>query len=217
MLASRNPAPKIIGDVSREEIKGKARGEMAIAVFDKPYDRSLQVPVYLAMQQLLAEEEAALDLLLDHLDDNRYSLSVHSIEDDKNKTVGDICRRIFWDKIRPFACELHFLTKGGSGEYPPRGEKSHKEWWEGKKKQGLARVQIEAIDAELDFMQKVDARKAVAWHPEAEKVPRVEFEKLRKANIRILKAMRETIQSTGKPYRPRTCLIWFEDVIGLPW
>src|SRR5262249_47013011 len=216
MLASRNLAPKIVGDVSKREIRGKPMGEIAQAVFDKSYNCNLQVPVYLAMQQLLAEGEPALDLLLKHKDDKRYCLSVHSIEDDENVTVGFICSRIFWANIFPLTDELHFMTKDQYGVYPAR---SHpvEEWWKVKKKSGLAKVQIEAIDAMLDFMQKADAKKASPWHPEAEKVPRAEFEKRRKKNIRILKAVRETILSTGKPYRPRTCLAWYEHVIGLPW
>jgi hypothetical protein len=217
MLASRNPAPKIIGDDGRE-IRGKPTGLIVRAVFDKSYDRDVQVSVYLAMQQLLAEGEVALDLLCKHEDDKRYCLTIRSMEDPENETVGTICRRIFWANILPFKDELHFITKAQYGFYPARHEsESVKEWWKGKKKTGLARVQIEAIDAMLDFMQKADAKKATAWHPEAKKVPPAEFEKRRKKNIRILRAIRETILSTGKPYRPRSCLAWYQRVIGLQW
>jgi hypothetical protein len=216
MLASRNRAPKIVGDISKREIRGKPMGEIAQADFDKSYNSNLQVPVYLALQQLLAEGEPALDLLLRHQDDKRYCLSVHSIEDDENVTVGFICSRIFWAHIFPLNSELHFMTKDQYGVYPA-GNDSVEAWWKNKKKIGLAKVQIEAIDAMLDFMQKADAKKASPWHPLAEKVRPAEFEKRRKKNIRILKAVRETILSTGKPYRPRTCLAWYEDVIGLPW
>jgi hypothetical protein len=216
MLASRNPAPKIIGSESRREIRGKPRGEIALAVFDKSYDSGLQVSVYLAMQQLLTEGEAALDLLLKHQDDKRYCLTVESVEDAENKTVGTICSRIFWADILPFEDELLFMTKSQYGVYPA-GYPSAKKWWKDKKKMGLAKVQVEAIDAMLDFMKKADAKKAVAWHPEAKKVAPAEFEKRRKKNIRILKAIRETILSTGKPYRPRTCLAWYERVLRLRW
>jgi hypothetical protein len=216
MLASRNPAPKLIGEESKREIRGKPMGETVQAVFHKSYDSNLQVPVYLAMQQLLTEGEPALDLLLKHQDDRRYCLSIHSIEDDKNETVASICSRIFWAIVLPLEDELHFMTKDQWRVYPA-GYDSAVAWWKDKKKLGLAKVQIEAIDAMLDFMQKADARKAVPWHPEAEKIPPAEFEKRRKENIRILKAVRETILSTGKPYRPRTCLPWFEYLIGLPW
>jgi hypothetical protein len=216
MLASRNPAPRIIGDESGREIRDKPRGEMALAVFAKSYDKDVQVSVYLAMQQLLAEGEAALDLLSKHEDDKRYCLTILSMEDAKNKTVGTICTRIFWANIVPFKDELHFMTKDQYRVYPG-GFNTPKEWWKEKSKTGLAKVQIEAIDAMLHFMQKADAKKAKPWHPMAKKVRPAEFEKRRKKNIRILKAIRETIRSTGKPYRPRTCLAWFERVIGLPW
>jgi hypothetical protein len=55
------------------------------------------------------------------------------------------------------------------------------------------------------------------WHPDAEPVSPRKFERRRKANIRLLKAMRETIVVTGKPVHPRTCLWSHETIIGLPW
>ena len=139
MLASRNPAPKIIGDVSRREIRGNPMGEIALAVFDKSYDSDLQVSVYLAMQQLLAEGEVALDLLLKHEDDKRYCLTIESMGDAENETVGTICMRIFWANIFPFEDELHFMTKDQYGVYPA-GYPSAKKWWKDKKKIGLAKV-----------------------------------------------------------------------------
>jgi hypothetical protein len=215
-LAAKTAAPKIIGDESKRDIRGKPMGEIARAVFDKSYDRTLQVSVYLAVQQLLAEDESALDLLFKHFDDKRYCVTINSLENDENQTVGNICWRIFDAKIRPFGDELRFMTRDQWGVYPPR-DKPYEEWWPAKKKLGLVKIQIEAIDAMLDFMQKADANKAVAWHPAAEKVPPRTFERRRKENIRILKAMRETIVCTGKPIRPRTCFWRDEHIIGLPW
>lgn len=215
MLASRNPAPKLIGDDGRE-IRGKPMGDMVRAVFHKSYDRDLQVSVYLAMQQLLAEGEVALDPLLKHADDKRYCLTISSMGDAENQTVGTICTGIFWAHILPFKEEMHFMTKAQYGVYSA-GYTSAKKWWIDKKKIGLATIQVEAIDAMLDFMHKADATKATPWHPEAKKVAPAEFEKRRKKNIRVLNAIRETILSTGKPYRPRTCMRWYERIIGLQW
>lgn len=218
MLASKNKAPKIVGDDSGKEIEGKPMGEIAKAKFDKSYNSDLQAPVYLAMQQLLAEGDiATLDLLRKHKDDNRYSLTIISIENAKNKTVGDISTRVFHAHIFPCKDEMWFMTKDQYGRYPVLGKKSFEEWWEEKKKLGLAKVQLEAIDEMLDFMKKVDVSKAGSWHPEAPRVTATEFEKNRKKNIQILTAVRDTILSTGKPYRPRTCFSWAEDMIALPW
>ena len=58
--------------------------------------------------------------------------------------------------------------------------RSVEEWWKNKRRIGLARVQIEAIDAMLDFMQNADVRKAKPWHPEAQNVSPAEFEKRQK-------------------------------------
>src|SRR5262249_52772897 len=49
MLASKNPAPKITGEMDLRD---------AIIEYSKEYNDSLQVPVYLALHQLLAEGEA---------------------------------------------------------------------------------------------------------------------------------------------------------------
>jgi hypothetical protein len=208
MLASRNAPPKIVGD--------PCKGEEAEIHFDKTYDKNLQVPVYLAMQQLLAEGEDAFDQLLKHGDDKRYCLSVNSLND-KNITVGEVCQRIFGANIRPWSGEIRFLTKGGGGRTPGAEGKSFKEWWKEKKRIGLAKVQIEVIDADLDFMRKADAKKAVAWHPYAKPVPPAEFESRREANIRVLTAIRESIVRTGKPYRARTIEGSHEYIFGLPW
>jgi hypothetical protein len=161
MLASRNTAPRIIGTESKREVGNHPMGEIAQAKFDKAYESNHQVSVYLAMQQLLVEEETALDLLLKYTDDKRYCLSLYSMENDNNETVGDVCQRLFRAKILPFESELLFMTKDQRGVYP-WSEKSKKEWWAGKKKRGLAKVQIEAIDAMLAFMRKADAKKALA-------------------------------------------------------
>lgn len=207
LLKSRNAPPKIVN-----------MKDHAVATFDKAYDTKLQVPVYLAMQQLLAEGDAAFELLLKHEEDNGYCLTVVDNDYDENRTVGDICMRIFWANIRPFENDLRFLTRRGREKYPVLKETSEKEWWASKKKIGLARVQIEAIDDELDFVQKADVKKAAGPIPDAPPLSAAEFEKARKQNIRILKAMRETILSTGKPYRPRTCInTFYESLIGVPW
>lgn len=207
MLASRNAPPRIVD-----------MGRSAEARFGKAYNKNRQVPVYLAMQQLLAEGEPALELLLKHEDDESYCLTVAECDFDYNRTVGDICTRIFLDNIRPFQDDLHFMGARAGGEgYPNLRRQSLKDWWEGKKKVGLANIQIEAIDHQLDFVQKADAKKAVGPIPDAPPLSPAEFEEARKQNTRILKAMREMILSTGKPYRPKTCISMLEYIIGLPW
>src|SRR5262249_15271954 len=86
MLASKNPPPAI---------EGKEKWEDKTITFSKQYDKSLQVPVYLAVQQLLAEDEVAIDLLLSHTDDKRYSYSVNCLND-YNVSVSDACEAIAW-------------------------------------------------------------------------------------------------------------------------
>jgi hypothetical protein len=206
MLASRNAPPRIVGD-------GKMKADIT---FEKTYDRNLQGPVFLAMQQLLAEDEAALDQLWKPDEGNkRYCLSVTIFDLDYNETVGGICGRIIRAKLYPFEAELHFMTRGQGVDLI--GEKPARKWWESRKKLGLAKVQIEAIDRMIKFVEKLDYKDASPEHPAAEKMSRKKFERRRKANTRILKAMRETIIRTGQPYRPKTCFDTHEHILGLPW
>jgi hypothetical protein len=213
MLGSRNAAPRIVGQDTGGPPK---KWESAEIKFDNSYDKNLQVPVYLAMRQLLLEGESALELLDKHTNDERYCLSIDNGDNHENWTVGHICTRIYWAKILPFKYDLHFMTKDQYWVYPDKRGKLYKEWQEGKKA-GLASIQIEAIDATINFLKNANAKNARPWVPYAPKVPPDEFETNRKKNIRMLHAIRETIVSTGKPYHPRTCLWWDERIIGLPW
>jgi hypothetical protein len=210
VLASKNTAPAI---------KGNPRmGEDAVIRFSKKYDKSLQVPVYLALQQLLAEGEGAFDLLLAHTGDNRYSFSVNSISD-YNVTVSEACRSIVWRNILCFEPELHILTRSQFGLYPKPGEaRSLANWWRKNRHRGLANLQIEAIVASIAFFRKVDGKTAPPWHPEAERLPIKMFNRLREDNLRILKAIRQYIVDKGEPYRPKTLLRgWPNYLFGLPW
>src|SRR5688572_24647111 len=90
LLASTNRAPDVRGDASR--------GQDHTITFPKDYDRSLQVPVYLAMKELLAEDEASMDLLLAYQGDERYSFSVNSTED-YNVSVSRACQWIAEQKL----------------------------------------------------------------------------------------------------------------------
>ncbi len=74
LLASKNAAPRMGSDG-----------------FPPSYDRNAQVVVYLASQQLLNEGSAAFDILIEHLNDKRYSYTQAEPDSDYNRTVGDVC------------------------------------------------------------------------------------------------------------------------------
>ncbi|MBI1914496.1 MAG: hypothetical protein HYS12_07130 [Planctomycetes bacterium] len=210
MLVSKNPAPKITGELDERD---------AIIEYSKEYNDSLQVPVYLALQQLLAEGEGAFDQLLAHTDDNRYSFTVKWTEQFYNRSVSDVCKSIVERNLRCCNPELHLITRGGPDPYPnlePFGGSLAK-WWQKNKKRGLAALQIESIDDTIAFMRHLDGRTAVPWHPEAERRPINEFNRLRDENVRILKAIRQYIVQTGKPYRPKILDGWPSEIIALPW
>ena len=109
-LASQNTAPPVVGSFDD--------GEEQLVKFPEKYDRSLQVPVYCAYQALLAEEDTAIDLLLDHAEDTRYSYSVNSFRD-YNVSVGNACQRIASAMLIGFEEELHVISRDQKHVFPP--------------------------------------------------------------------------------------------------
>lgn len=211
LLASKNPAPRIEGDASG--------GDDPEIRFDSQYDKTAQVPVYLALNQLLSEGEGAFELLLQHSDDKRYAFSVNSYHD-YNVTVGGACEKIVYRNIVCFEPEMHVITRSQFGLYPPREQmqgQSLREWWEKNKRRGLNTIQVEAMDTMIAFMQEVDGRTAPPWHPAAEPLPLEEFNRFRDKNLQTLKSMRHTILSTGKPLTAKTIEGHVTYFFGLPW
>jgi hypothetical protein len=210
MLASKNAAPPILGDASE--------GDDQVVGFPENYDKSLQVPVYLATQQLLAEGEVAFDQLLAHLEDKRYSFSVNSLND-YNNDVSDACEEILWRIVLGYESELHVITRLQFGLYPSRDDRAKMADFFKKqvKQKGLVAIQLGAIDATIAFMENVDGKTAPPWHPEAEQLPIKKFDRLRDENLKKLKGIRQAIVQTGRPYIPRTLFDSPRQFFGLPW
>jgi hypothetical protein len=212
---SGSPSLPFNGKGTPPDIQGEKKWDPKTIEFPKPYDKSLQVPVYLAIQQLLAEDEPAIDHLLAHTDDNRYSYSVNA-DEDRNVSVSEACEAIVRRKLLSFEDELHFLTRGGVCPYPFEG--SLTQWWQKNKHRGLATLQIEAIDASIAFMGDLDSKTASPEHPEANRLPSDEFNRRREENLTILKAIRQSILLTGEPYRAKSIdYHGWAYLFGLPW
>ena len=214
-LASRNNTPPILGNARR--------GEDQTIRFPESYDKSRQVLVYNAIQTLLAEDDAAIDLLLEHEEDPRYSYSVNSYVD-YNVTVGEACRTIAEAMLIGFENELHVVSRSQFGLFPPRetspADKSAMDlatYWRMNKSRGAAKVQIEAIDAMLEYFKNADAQREPPWHPDARPLPAAEFNRRRDLNIKTLIAMRQLISETGKRYRTNTIEGAHYCIFGLPW
>jgi len=219
MLASKNPAPVI----KRKPIEPFDVWAQDTIEFSLKHDTALQVTVYLALQQLLAEGDAAFDQLLAHTNDKRYSFTVERYAPGPfhtryNYSVSDACELIVECNVRPFEPELHFLTKGQNRLYPTRDwDPPWAEWWKKNKHRGLASVQIEAIDATMAFMRDTDAASQIPWHENASGYSTDEFNRLRDENLRILKAIRQSIVLTGQPYRPKALHYYRTHILGLSW
>jgi hypothetical protein len=215
-LASRNKAPTIRGNADR--------GEDQTIRFPDDYDELLQVPVYSAIQALLAEDDAAMDLLLEHSKDARYSFSVNSYKDD-NVTVGEACMTIATAMLTGFEDELHVLSRSQFGVFPPMDapfdDSIHLppllEYWRQHKDVGIAKIQIEAIDAALEYFRNADAETAIPWHPDAQRLEVTEFNRLRDENIKTLTAIRRYVNETGKRYRTNRIDGAHHCLFGLPW
>lgn len=131
MLASKNTAPVVHGNA-------RQGGDETIR-FTNGYDKALQVPVYLAAQQLLTEGEAALDALLAHVGDARYSFSLNFSNTDFNVSVSEACERIAERIVLAFKPRLHVLTRSQFGIYPKLEGVNQPlaKWWEKNKHRGL--------------------------------------------------------------------------------
>lgn len=208
LLASKNHPPKIRGNARR--------GEDQTIQFSSDYDMSLQVPVYLAIKELLAEEEAAVDLLVAHQGDERYSFSLNS-DADYNITVSQACERIARKKLLAYEPELKLITGLQYGTYPADQQVPFKTWWSKNKERGLAKLQIEAIDEQIKLMATVDGATALPPHPQARRLPLDEFNRHRDANLQTLKAIRQCVEATGAPYRAKTLDEAYSCFFGLPW
>ncbi|WP_254513263.1 hypothetical protein [Anatilimnocola floriformis] len=205
-LASPNPAP-VMDDPEFE----------SVAKFPANYDRNRQVDVYLATQQLLAEGELALDLLLANPQDNRYSYTMHGVSD-HNYSVSVACDLIAYRIILCFEGEMNVISRSQYIDYlPVTRDKTLAEWWQANKKRGLVTIQLEALDQQIKVMEKLDAATASAWHPEAEQYPRDIFNRLRDENVRTLKSIRAFVAANGKPYRPKSLDSEYAKFSGLPW
>jgi hypothetical protein len=109
-LASKNERP-----LEYPEVK-TARHE---PVYPKNYDNAAQQKVWVAYHQLKAIGPRSYPLLMEHFDDQRYSLTGDLGSHDGNRNVGYLCRWIFQNQVSPFNSKV---TGEGynTGEGPPR-------------------------------------------------------------------------------------------------
>jgi hypothetical protein len=214
MLASKNAPPPIRGDASKGD-------DQTIKMPDE-YDKSLQVPVFLATEQLLTENEAAFDQLLAHTNDDRYSYSVNGMAD-FNVNVSQACVKIVTRCLLSYEPELHVITSSQGMRYLEKqrlathDSKSLVEWWEKNKTRGLAAIQVEAIDDEIEFMRDVDGTKALGPYLDGPQLPIDKFNSLRDENLQILGGIRHAIIETGEPHRAKSMDDYYGCMIGMPW
>lgn len=214
-LASRNAAPPVRGDASV--------GDDETIDFPATYDKTLQTPVFCAYKALLAEDDAAIDILIEHTGDKRYSYSVNSISD-RNVTVGAACEEIASAMFIGFESELEVISRGQFGLFPTADpfDKSNQlpsvvEYWKKNKELGLAKIQLLAIDEMLEYFRNANGETEPPWHPEAARLELSEFNRRRDANIRTLLAIRRYVSETGKRYKTTQIDGAHNCMFGLPW
>jgi hypothetical protein len=211
MLASKNPKPSTKNDSPFHEPE--------ISFSKDKYNPDLQIPVYLAIQQLLSEGEVAIELLLRHPQDDRYSISAYAAGS-FNMHVSRVCESLVEISISCFKPEINYITYDQEHVYPKLavGE-SLGEWWAKNKHRGLMALQLEAIDANLDFFKTVDGKKARPIYLSENRYEIDDFNKMRDENIVTLKTIRASIVARGESYRPKaiTRLQRGIQFVGLPW
>jgi hypothetical protein len=213
-LASRNAAPIVRGNARR--------GEDQTIRFPETFDKELQTPVYSAMQALLAEDDMAIDILMEHSDDMRYSYSVNTYAD-YNVSVGRACTILATQMLIGFEDELLVVSRSQFGVFPlnSSGEDDAPvtvlEYWKKHRDLGAAKVQIQAIDTMLEYFRTADSKTEPPWHPDAQRLDTAEFNRRRDENIRSLTAIRRFISDTGRRYRTNRTNSTHDALYGFPW
>lgn len=203
LLASRNPAP-----VERQ-------GEIRVP---KEYDRQAQAVVFLAIQGLLDEGEHAMDALISHFGDQRYSHSFNAISGTGNVTVGATSERIAAYLIRCYAGEMHTITRDQHAIWPFEDtDMNLSEWWKENRERGLLAIQKEAVDRAIRFFTTIDRKKASTPYIDGGRLDPEEFDKLRKENLAVLNRIKRTIEASGQTYRPKSFYPSFAVMDLLPW
>lgn len=213
-LASRNAAPIVRGNARR--------GEDQTIRFPETFDKELQTPVYSAMQALLAEDDLAIDILMEHSDDMRYSYSVNTYAD-YNISVGRACTILATQMLTGFEDELLVVSMSQFGVFPPdsSGEnespKTVLDYWKKHRDLGAAKIQVQAIDAMLEYFRTADSKTEPPWHPDAKRLESAEFNRRRDENIKSLTSIRRFISDTGRRYRTNRTNGTHEALYGFPW
>jgi hypothetical protein len=182
------------------------------------YDENAQVVVYLAIQQLLAEGATGFDTLVEHLNDKRYSYTFAYPDDEKDMTVGNVCGSIIVRCVNCYQYEIHYIHNDQGRAYN-RFDKGLADWWKHNRDRTLWEIQVERIDREIEFMEKVryDKTRIPWWSSHSPEV----FESRRKDNLRILREMRASIIAQKQAYRPRSLEKMLDErydpMLGLPW
>lgn len=213
-LASRNAAPIVRGNARR--------GEDQTIRFPETFDRQLQTTVYSAMQALLAEDDIAIDVLMEHVDDARYSFSVNSYKD-CNVSVGRACTILATQMLMGFEDELQVVSRSQFGVFPvdSSGENDYPttvlDYWRKHRNLGAAKIQVQAIDAMLEYFRTADSSTEPPWHPDAQRLETAEFNRRRDENIKYLTAIRRFVSDTGRRYRTNRTNGTHDSLYGFPW
>ena len=199
LLASRNSAPE------HTDWKG----------FPADYDKNAQVVVYLAIQQLLNEGSAAFDVLIEHLNDKRYSYTLAEPSGNDNCTVGEVCDLIIFQSVKCYDAKISIITTDQFHLDPALENMA--DWWKRNRERPLWQIQVEAIDKAISFMETVDREKAAPGFPPGHRLPPARFGAARKNNLKILKELRASIEARKEAYQPKSLNGRLDEMIGLPW
>jgi hypothetical protein len=182
------------------------------------YKEEDQVVVFLTIQQLLQEGDAALDVLAEHLDDKPYSVSMGLMgRGVSHYSVGEVCRAIMRIEVECYE-ERGMLEQITWDQHLILSRDPPEAIWRRERESPLWRTQIGVIDRAIDFFKTVDLGKARPVHPLAPRQATGAHEAARARNIAKLEALKAVITQTRRPYRPRLIDgVWYGTPTYLPW
>jgi hypothetical protein len=173
-LASPNKVPTV---VNRQN---------ASVSFPADYDLKSQLRIEAVRQELCDHFREALPFLIEAVDDQRYCMTIRWGEGPQgyhNRSVGQICKDLLRSQLEIYRDSIRFA--GPEHWYRYSYDVSN-EWWQTRKEQTLAELQIESINWAIGLRQAEaegrDGKKAAA-------------------DIVALKKLRDEIATTGKPIK----------------
>jgi len=157
---ARRSVKKLSNDQLVEGLASKNRQPTVrhamVDVFPDGYNVGQQQYVTYCFDEIIARGRDAFSVLVDHLEDRRYSCLQGSSIEPYCRTVGNVCHFALYSQVRPWPARLYGpnyrpLIRESAYVIPPASEGAT--WFETRKDKSLLEMQTEAAHASIEFLR----------------------------------------------------------------